>query len=109
MKINRIFVHIIEIGMKKSFPNVNRTRKNKNPIAREIIVLMRYNATIGHFTNTLGAVGAINKEVPVGMNVDLPSYGTVNRKLRNVGDSFDVPTPMGIYTISKVNLFRFVA
>lgn len=109
MNISCIFVVTIRIAMKKVFPNVLRTRKHKEPVAREIVVLTRYNALIGHFTNTLGAVGAINKEVPVGMNVDLPSYSTVNRALRKVGDSYDVATPMGIYTIAKVNLYRFVA
>jgi hypothetical protein len=109
MNIVCIFVATIQITMKKVFPNVNRTRKHKEPVVREIIVLMRYNALIGLFTNTLGAVGAINKEVPVGMNVDLPSYSTVNRALRAVGDSYDIATPMGIYTVSKNNLYKFVA
>lgn len=94
--------------VKKVFPNLNRTRKRREPIAREIIVLTRYNALIGAFTNVLGCVGAINKEVPVGMNVDLPSYSTFNRALTKVGDSFDVPTPMGIYTVAKVYLYKFV-
>lgn len=95
--------------MKKVFPNVNRTRKHKEPVAREIVVVMRYNALIGIFTNVLGAVGAINKEIPTGMNVDLPSYSTFNRALNEVGSTFDVPTPMGIYTVSKHNLYKFVA
>lgn len=97
------------MNMKKVFPNVNRTRKHKKPVAREIIVVMRYNAFIGAFTNVLGAVGAINKEVPVGLNVDLPSYSTFNRALTEVGNSLDVPTPMGVYTVSKHNLYKFVA
>lgn len=109
MKINCTFVGTKQITMKKVFPNANRTRKHKEPVAREIIVLTRYNALIGVFTNVLGAVGAINKEVPVGMNVDLPSYATINRALKEVGNAYDVPTPMGIYTVAKHNLYKFVA
>lgn len=103
------FVLMKRTVAKKVFPHLNRTRKRKEPISREIIVLTRYNALIGAFTNVLGCVGAINKEVPVGLNVDLPSYSTFNRALANVGDSIDVPTPMGVYTVAKVNLYKFVA
>jgi len=109
MKIICTFVFTMQIAMKKVFPNVNRTRKHKEPVAREIIVVMRYNALIGIFTNVLGAVGAINKEVPTGLSVDLPSYSTVNRALKEVGNSMDIPTQMGIYTVSKHNLYKFVA
>jgi len=109
MKIIVTFVAMKQTVYKKVFPNVNRTRKHKEPVVRSIVVLTRYNAIVGHFTNTLGAVGAINKEVPTGMNVDLPSYATINRALRVVGDSYDIATPMGIYTVAKVNLYRFVA
>jgi hypothetical protein len=108
MKIKCTFVAMMQTGNKKRLPNVNRSRKQTNPIVREIIVLERYNARIGIFTNVLGALGGIVKEIPSGVNVDLPSYSTVNRAIKEVGDIYNVPTPMGIYTIAKVNLYRFV-
>jgi hypothetical protein len=108
MIINCIFVAITQLNMQTKLPNAKRKRARSNPIVREIIVLERYNARIGIFTNVLGAVGGIQKEIPLGTYVDLPSYSTVNRAIRKVGDMFNVATPMGIYTISKVPLFRFV-
>lgn len=95
------------IGGKK-VPNAHRTRSKNNPIAKKVVVLMRNNITIGIFTNALGALGALGKEMPSGLNVDLPSYSTINRMLVEVGKNYDIATPVGVYSIGRHNLYRFV-
>lgn len=108
MQISCIFVATKQLTMKFKLPNAKRKRKQQNPIAKEIIVLERNNIRVGLFTNTLGALGGLSKEIPKGINVDFPSYATVNRAIREAGDCYDIPTPLGIYTITKAHLFRFV-
>jgi hypothetical protein len=109
MKTFCIFVAMKKLTSKMKMPNAHRKRKAQNPIAKEIIILERNNVRIGIFTNLLGALGGLGMQIPKGIHVDFPSYSTVNRAVRVVGDCYDIPTPVGIYTVTKDNLYRFVA
>lgn len=104
-----IFVATKKLTMKKQLPNTQRKRKRVKPIAREIIVLELNNTRLGVYTNTLAALEKVNKEMPAALKVDLPSYSTVNRAVREAGTYIDIPTPVGIYTILRTVLFNFAA
>lgn len=79
----------------------------KQAIARIITTLVKNNVTLGIYTNNLAAYDKLRSLVPPTMHSQIVSYPTVQRKVKKCGDFYDVPTPVGIFTISKEPLYRF--
>lgn len=79
----------------------------KKAIARVISTLVKNNVTLGIYTNNLAAFEKMVSLVPPTMHSQIVSYPTLNRRVKKCGDFFDIPTPVGIFTIAKEPLYRF--
>jgi len=79
----------------------------KNPIKYTAVILERNNVLLGLYTNNLGAYEAMYALIPATVQQTVCSYSTVNRHVVKQGDSYDVPTIIGIFTIRKAPVFRF--
>jgi hypothetical protein len=77
-----------------------------NNISRIITVLEKDNVMLASFTNNLAAYQNLNKLLPSGLTISLPSYSTVNRKVTKEGEFIDLATPIGIFVIKKVALLK---
>ena len=73
---------------------------------RVIVVLELNNIVLGLYTNTQAAYKSMLLRIPSVLQYKVCSYSTVNRAVVNSGDVFDIPTPLGIYTIKKTLLLR---
>jgi len=78
----------------------------KNPISRTITVLEINNVTLGIYTNNLAAYNAVRSQLPVLNAQELISYSTVNRAVRESGNSISIPTIIGIFVIRKCPLYK---
>lgn len=76
---------------------------------RTITFLERNNIVIQPYTNNLAAYNAFVKEVKIGYAGWIPSYATVNRAVQEAGDSIDLPSQLGTFSIRKVLLLKKAA
>lgn len=79
----------------------------KNPIARVVTTLDLSGVTLGIYTNNLAAYEALKNQLPAPLKSTLISYSTVNRAVQNAGQYLEIPTTLGIFTITKKPVFRF--
>ena len=79
----------------------------KNAIARIITTVVKNNVTLGIYTNNLAAYEKVRSLVPTTMHAQIVSYPTLQRRVKKCGEFFDIPTPVGIFTIAKEPLYRF--
>jgi hypothetical protein len=73
---------------------------------RTITFLERNNVVIQPYTNNRAAYEAFVKQVKIGYSGWIPSYATVNRAVQEAGDSIDLPSALGVFSIRKVLLLR---
>ncbi len=71
-----------------------------------VSVLKKESVIIGIFTNNLAAYEQLHSSVPAHEQIDLPSYSTVNRVVRDAGQSKAFSTSVGTFTIQKMTLFK---
>lgn len=84
---------------------ITKTSRMSSKKLRVITLLNLGNVTVHPFTNNLAAYEYLVGQIPKGLTYQIPSYSTVNRTVKNAGDSFDLHTPVGLYTIKKAVLF----
>jgi hypothetical protein len=73
---------------------------------RVITVLRKEGVILGAFTNNLAAFQQLKASIPDHEADLLPSYSTVNRVVREAGNSKAFSTSAGQFIIQKLNLYK---
>ncbi len=69
-----------------------------------VVVLRNSTVIMGVYTNTLAATKQLKSFMPKVIQVTLPSYPTINRRLQKSGDILELPTSLGNFVMERHDL-----